>query len=139
MSTAPDRQRLGIYPMVERTDYQEQRRGQNAIIHEQITYLMRVVCYNQVIYDDLRLESREFLGLTLEVQPVPFFTSIRTDTEHFFGDAAIQIIDDDGKNGKIYNIIIILKNINLSKLVFSVRGASRDKLHSFYLYERLFP
>ena len=100
MSTAPDRQRLGIYPMVERTDYQEQRRGQNAIIDEQITEIKRVVCYNQVIYDDLRLESREFLGLTLEVQQVPFFTSIRTHIEHFFGDAAIQIIDDDGKMGK---------------------------------------
>ena len=100
MSTAPDRQRLGIYPMVERTDYQEQRRGQSAIIDEEITELMRVVCYNQVIYDDLRLESREWLGLTLEVQQVPFFTSVTTDTEHFFGDAAIQIIDDDGKMGK---------------------------------------
>ena len=74
--------------------------GQNVIIGKQITELMRVVCYSQVIYDDLRLESREFLGLTLEVQQVPFFTSVRTHIEHFFGDAAIQIIDDDGKMGK---------------------------------------
>ena len=86
--------------MVDRTDYQEQRMGQNAIIDEKITELMRVVCYNQVIYDDLRLESQEWLGLTLEVQQFPFFTSVRTDIEHFFGDSAIQIIDDDGKTRK---------------------------------------
>ena len=106
VSTAPDRQRLGVYPMEELTDYQEQGMGQSTIINEEITELMRVVCYDQVIYDDLRLESDEFLGLTLEVQQVPDFTSVRTDIEPFYGDAVIQIIDDDGKMGKYYELYI---------------------------------
>ena len=111
--------------MEERTDYQEQRMGESAIINEQITELMRVVCYDQVIYDDLRLESDEFLGLTLEVQPVPFFTSVRTDIERFYGDAVIQIIDNDGKTGKYYELYIQtlnscndVNNINLLECLY---------------------
>ena len=51
--------------MIEGTDYSQQTRTVNAI--GDIVKLRRIVCYNQTIYDDSRVELDEYAGLTLKV------------------------------------------------------------------------
>ena len=57
----------GQYLMLPTTDYAQQTITFNAIDNETITELMRIVCYDQPIYDDDCLEEDEWLGLTLGV------------------------------------------------------------------------
>ena len=82
--------------MIERSDYAQQTSPVNAIDDVLITELMRVVCYNQSIYDDLRLELDEFAGLTLRVRVNPL-TTVLTIVEPFYDQASILIRDDDSK------------------------------------------
>ena len=51
--------------MIEGTDYAQQTSAVNAI--DDIK-LMRIVCYNQTIYDDSHVELDEYAGLTLGVR-----------------------------------------------------------------------
>lgn len=80
--------------MAERTDYAEQTFGVNRIDDELITAVMRIVCYNQPIYDDMRLEVSEFAGLTLGIDDSTVETIIVKTSYNF---ASIQILDDDGE------------------------------------------
>lgn len=55
------------------------------------------ICHNQIVYDDIRVETDEYFGLTLEVQdlveeggPTTGYTVVAM--QH----AAIRIIDNDG-------------------------------------------
>ena len=82
--------------MSDGSDYAQQTIAINAIDDETITELMRIVCYNQSIYDDIRLEDDEWLGLTLSVDR----TSVRTNIRPMYDQAAILIQDNDGK----YNV-----------------------------------
>ena len=75
------------------TDYAEQTVGVNAIDDATITELMRIVCYNQSIYEDMRLEGDEWLGLTLAVDRANVFTTVRL----MYDQAAILIQDNDSK------------------------------------------
>ena len=59
-----------------------------------ISQLTRIICFNQTIYDDLRLEWDEYVGLTLEVGDGAL-TTVKTLVEPMRGDAAIQILDND--------------------------------------------
>ena len=77
------------------TDYQAQLPGVDEISKQQITQITRLICYNQTIYDDTRLEMSEFLGLTLEV--IRAMSSVETIVEPGYADAAILIVDDDCK------------------------------------------
>ena len=53
------------------------------------------MCYNQPIYDDIRMEGDEYAGLTLMVRQ----SSVRTDVQPLFDHCAIRIMDDnDGKS-----------------------------------------
>ena len=79
--------------MVDRTDYPEQIKDVNLIDDAPIKELMRVVCYNQSIYDDVRLEPDEYAGLTLGVAR----SSVMTLVRDLYDTAAILIVDDDGK------------------------------------------
>ena len=60
---------------------------------ETITELMRIVCYDQPVYDDMRLEGDEWLGLTLGVDR----SSVLTTVQPMYDQAAIFIQDNDSK------------------------------------------
>ena len=84
---------IGLYPMAPMTDYAQQTVGINAIDDETITELTRIVCYDQPIYEDMRLEGDEWLGLTLGVDR----SSVRTTVQPMYDQAAILIQDNDSK------------------------------------------
>ena len=74
------------------SEYDYQRRSvrlQTTVIDE----LQRMVCYNQVIYDDVRVEETEYVGLSLQV----LSNSPRTNVAVPYHYSAIQIIDNDSK------------------------------------------
>ena len=71
-------------------DYPQQLLGFNDLRNIQILETRRRICYNQTIYDDVRLETDEWTGLTLQIGAS---TARRvTGIDH----TAIRIIDDDG-------------------------------------------
>ena len=80
--------------MLNGTDYVQQTVDVNAIEYETITELTRIVCYNQSIYDDIRLEDNEWLGLTLSVDRA----SVRTNVRPMYDQAAIMIQDNDSES-----------------------------------------
>ena len=84
---------LGIYPMAPMTDYAKQTVGVNAIDDETITELMRIVCYDQPIYEENYVEEDELLGLTLGVDRSSIITNVRPMYDH----AAILIQDNDSE------------------------------------------
>ena len=84
---------LGQYLMLPTTDYAQQTITFNAIDNETITELMRIVCYDQPIYDDDCLEEDEWLGLTLGVDDATVSTVVRP----MYDQAAILIRDNDSK------------------------------------------
>ena len=84
---------LGLYPMAPGNDYAQQTSAVNTIDDETITELMRIVCYDQPFYDDMRLEGDEWLGLTLGVDR----SSVLTTVQPMYDQAAIFIQDNDSK------------------------------------------
>ena len=54
-----------VYPRLPMTDYEEQTIGINLIRDTKITATRRIICYNQTIYNDMRLEVSEYTGLGL--------------------------------------------------------------------------
>ena len=84
---------LGLYPMEPETDFAQQTVRVNAIDDETITELMRVVCYDQPIYEDMRLDGDEWLGLTLGVDR----PSVTTNVQPMYDQAAILIQDNDSE------------------------------------------
>ena len=96
LSPAPDwPDFLGTYLMLERTDYAEQTFGVNAIDDQEINATRRIICYDQPIYDDERLEVSEYAGLTLGIYTR--FTTVRTEVQEFYNFASFQILDDDSE------------------------------------------
>ena len=83
--------------MLEGTDYAEQTFGVNAIDDQEINATRRIICYNQPIYDDERLEVSEYAGLTLDVDENIRFTTVRTEVQDPYNIASIQILDDDSE------------------------------------------
>ena len=71
-------------------DYPQQLLGLNDLRTIQILETMRTICYDQTVYDDLRLEADEWIGLTLQIGDST--TRTVTGIDH----TAIRIIDDDG-------------------------------------------
>ena len=90
---------LSQYPMEEGTDFAQQTRFVNAIDDVTITELMRIVCYNQPIYEDLRLELDEYAGLTLGVSMVG--TTVLTVVRPMYDEASILIVDNDSESSCI--------------------------------------
>ena len=98
ISPAPDMPDfLSRYFMLERTDFQQQTSAVNLIDDTLITAVMRIICYNQIIYDDLRLEMNEYAGLTLGVRDDEDVTTVRTFVKDLFDQGAILIVDDDSE------------------------------------------
>ena len=59
------------------TDYEEQIRGINRIRNTVINATTQIICYNQTIYDDMRLEVTEYAGLTLAVRDSSVHTEVQ--------------------------------------------------------------
>ena len=57
-----------------------------------ITEMNRVICYNQTIYDDIRVEEDEFFSLTLIVQDISIKTTIVNPE---CNTSVVTIVDDD--------------------------------------------
>ena len=74
------------------SDY-EQQIFDLIITHNIVFSATSVICYNQTIYDDMRLEMSEYLGLTLTVEQNTVPTYIPPKNSQ----VAIQILDNDSK------------------------------------------
>ena len=83
--------------MIPFSDYEQQQLLSNHIRDIGINATRRVICYDQLIYDDLRLEPAEYFGMTLTVQGMPP-TTVLTEVRPMYGEVAILIVDDDGEN-----------------------------------------
>ena len=84
------------YTMIEGSDYAQQTSAVNVIDDTLITELMRIVCYSQPIYDDLRLELDEYAGLSLGVKDNQL-TTVLTTVQPIYDQASILIVDDDSE------------------------------------------
>ena len=85
-------------------DYEEQKRGINHI-RDKFINETRSMCYNQTIYNDVRLEMSEYVGLTLAVRD----SSVHTEIQPLYDQVAIRILDDDSK----LHIVICTYNVNV--------------------------
>ena len=87
--------------MTPMTDYEEQTSPFSSRISDTvINATRRIICYDQPIYDDDRLESIEYAGLGLSANPKDFFinpSSLLTVVRPMYDDSVICIVDDDGK------------------------------------------
>ena len=79
--------------MAPRTDYEEETPRFSTIRDTDITEVRRMICYEQVVYDDLRLEMEEYVGLAL----VPDDIDTVVETEPQYNESVVIIIDDDSK------------------------------------------
>ena len=99
---------LSRYLMAAKSDFQQQTPAVNIIDNNDnlISELMRIVCYNQTIYNDIRLEANEYAGLTLGVvEDVAMMkTTVRTLVKDLFDQASILIVDDDSEFYAKYRI-----------------------------------
>ena len=96
-SIAPDEPNFfSIYPMLDGTDYAQQTPAVNVIDNNFVHELRRIVCYNQIIYEDLRLEPNEYAGLTLGVID-NVHTTIITHVKLMYDQASILILDNDSE------------------------------------------
>ena len=82
------------YPKDPQTDYEEQTRSRNRIRNKIINAKRRVVCYDQPIYNDARLELTEYAGLQLDIRNASIGV---VSVQEQYDNAAIQILDDDGQ------------------------------------------
>ena len=78
--------------MVAGTDYPQLIIDFNPIMNMVITGTNRVICYNQTIYDDDRVEEDEFFSLTLTVQNG---SALITVVDPQLSSAVIKIVDDE--------------------------------------------
>ena len=83
------------------TDYEEQSSPFSSRIgNTVINATRRIICYNQPIYDDDRLEPIEYAGLGLFANPEDFFmnpSSVMVVVQPMYDDSVICIVDNDGK------------------------------------------
>ena len=90
----------GMYRMDPSADYEPQFYPNNHIRHRVINANRRIVCYNQTIYDDMRLEVSEYFGLKLYVEE--YYTTFPTEVQPLYDEVAIQILDNDSKQYILY-------------------------------------
>ena len=83
------------YDMIQFSDYEQQQLLSNHIRNIGINATRRLICYDQPIYDDMRLEVAEYFGMTLTVQIAR--TTVLTEVRPMYGEVAILIVDDDGE------------------------------------------
>ena len=84
--------------MEDGTDYAQQTLTTNVIDDTFITQEMRLICYNQPIYDDNCLELDEYAGLTLGViDNNNILTTVLTEVKSMYDQALILIVDNDSE------------------------------------------
>ena len=98
----------GSYNMIPFSDYEQQQLLFNRIRNIGINVTRRVICYDQPIYDDMRLEVVEYFGMTMTVRGMPL-TTVPTEVRSEYDQVAILIVDDDGEKNTH-------TNYNLGKL-----------------------
>ena len=84
------------YNMIPFADDEQQQLLSNRIRSIGINATRRVICYDQPIYADMRLEVAEYFGMTLTVQGMPPTTAL-TEIRPMYDQVAILILDDDGE------------------------------------------
>ena len=97
-------------------DYSPPIRGRGQIKNVPITAQRRVVCYEQVTYDDSRTEGDEYFTVMLINQ------SATVILEPSFSSAIIIIIDNDGKQAlfmKVYIATMYSHDVSLHHLLFT--------------------
>ena len=75
------------------SDYEEHTPVTNGLRDSSITESSRVVCYNQTVYCDIRLELTEYFGLALSVRES---STVRAVVGPVYGQAAVKILDGNG-------------------------------------------
>ena len=84
--------------MADGTDFAQQTLAVNVIDDIFIIQERRVLCYNQLIYDDVRLEPNEYAGLTLGVlDNNNILTTVVTKVKAMYDQASILIVDNDSE------------------------------------------
>ena len=73
-------------------DYQE-RDGR--FLFTRIRQTMRMICYDQKVYDDLTLEDYEYVGFLLDVNERA--STVRTEVASPYHNSALRIEDNDSK------------------------------------------
>ena len=81
--------------MPEGTDFAQQTRAVN-VIDDILIQETRIICYNQLIYDDNILELDEYAGLTLGVVEENEY-QIPTEAKPMYDQASIFIQDNDSE------------------------------------------
>ena len=89
--------------MAERTDFAQQTRAVNVIDGIIITEERRIICYNQLIYNDDILELDEYAGLTLGVIEKENEYQIPTEVKSMYDQASILILDNDSELLQVVN------------------------------------
>ena len=113
--TAPDEPNfLGIHPMADGTDFAQQTLAVNVIDDTFIIYGMRLICYNQPIYDDMHVELDEYAGLTLGViDNDNVLTTIPTRMEPMYDQVSILIVDNDSELMTQYACGFVIRHLGL--------------------------
>ena len=82
-------------------DYEEQTSPFfSRISNTAINATRTIICYNQPIYDDMRLEPIEYVGLELSANSEKHFinpSSVLTIVQPMYDNSVIYIVDDDSK------------------------------------------
>ena len=84
---------VGVYLRNPSADYPPPVQYFNPIMNMVITGTTRAICYNQIIYDDIRVEEDEFFSLTLIVQDG---SALKTTVHSQLSSTFVWILDDDG-------------------------------------------
>ena len=84
--------------MADGTDFVQQTPPVNVIDDTFITAVVRVICYNQPIYEDMHVELDEYAGLTLGViDNNNILTTVLTEVKSMYDQASILIVDNDSE------------------------------------------
>ena len=103
--TGPDSPNfLSTYAMAPLTDYEEQTLLMNGLKSSSITESSRVVCYNQTVYCDARLEPTEYFGLGIAVRAS---STVRTDVDPIYGQTAVKILDSSNSKCIASHMILL--------------------------------
>ena len=101
LSTAPNPPHpFTGYTIRNESDFAQQTSVVNIIDDVLISQEMKIICYNQSIYDDLHLEQNEYLGLSLGVRDNQL-TTVDTQIKPMYGQASILILDNDSEHTSI--------------------------------------
>ena len=84
--------------MADGTDFAQQTLAVNVIDDTFVIQEMRLICYNQPIYEDMHVELDEFAGLTLGViDNDDILTTVLTEVKSMYDQASILIVDNDSE------------------------------------------